>query len=344
MPGIRIGWYVAGDAATASVRLRCLVPLKRLVAQGHLACVWQDNKNGKFDVVIFSKIYDDGALQTAQRLRTRGTRIILDLCDNHWFGAEDHSAVAARTVRLERMLQVVDRVTASTPLLAQQITSRFGLEKAKISVIPDPVLPVQPAALSLKGRWDMGRLKRFLCDHPQAYHLVWFGNHGAGHARSGMEDLERIRHIIDVSEELFSLTVISNSASKYQEIFKDWRLPVRYIPWRIDTIDAMLTMHDCAVIPITPNPFTLAKTMNRPATALMAGLEVFADRIPSYDELSPFITLDSWTELGKSKLEKKAGQKRIEAGQNYLLEHYSSTRVAAYWLDAIDAAFASPIG
>ena len=36
-----------------------------------------------------------------------------------------------------------------------------------------------------------------------------------------------------------------------------------------------------------PNPFTLCKTVNRLATALLLGLPVVADMIPSYEELRP---------------------------------------------------------
>lgn len=335
MAGIQLGWYVAGDVATASIRLRCLIPMESLATRGHGTSLWHKNKNASFDVMIFSKIYDDRALATAQNLRKRGTRIVLDLCDNHWFGEDEHLAIAARAARLEKMLKVIDRVTVSTPLLAKQIAMRFGLEEELISVVPDPVLPMQPTSVALRGRWEIALLKRYLKRYDQSCHLVWFGNHGAGHVQSGMEDLKRIRDVIDVPDHKFSLTIISNSTAKYKRIFKGWQMPKHYVPWRIDTVDRMLMMHDCAVIPITPNPFTLAKTMNRPATALMAGLQVFADGIPSYRELSAFITLDDWAALHTRASQSEGFETRINASRDYLNEHYSPSRIADYWLEAI---------
>jgi hypothetical protein len=339
MSDISIGWYVAApDASTASIRLRCLVPMAELRRQGRRAAIWQHAEEQSPDAVIFSKIYDDHAYEAARMMRRRGIRVLLDLCDNHWFGEAEHPAVARRTKLLERMLTEVDRITASTPLLAQQITERFARPVDDITVVPDPVLPPQPDSPGLRGRLELMGLRRHLDRHSSAYKLIWFGNHGAGHVRSGMEDLDRIRSFIDEPDGRFSLTVLSNSRAKYRRLFKDWRLPTHYMPWRLGTVDQVLAMHDCAVVPVTLNGFTAAKTMNRPAMALMAGLEVFADSIPSYEELAPFITLDDWPQLIDEAQNRTRTNNHIEAAQNYLRTHYSVERVAEQWFSAINQA------
>lgn len=295
---VRIGWYVGtAGASTASTRLRCLVPMAELVSRGRQVSIFTPGTYRPLEVVIFSKVYDDGAIATARSLRAQGIRVVLDLCDNHWFGEKDHKPVSDRVMRLEQMLQFVDLITASTPLLAEQIIERFNWPAMLIQVVPDPVLPFQQIEPSLLGRWELWQLKRFLNRHPGAAHLIWFGNHGANHVRSGMEDLERIRPIIDNGDTRFTLTVVSNSIKKYRKILSGWKLSSRYVPWRLSTIDCVLSMHHAAVIPITLNPFTAAKTINRPSTAIMAGLDVFADCIPSYEELSPFIVLNDWERL-----------------------------------------------
>ena len=54
-----------------------------------------------------------------------------------------------------------------------------------------------------------------------------------------------------------------------------------------------LARHRVAVIPVECNAYTVGKTMNRPATAIMAGLGVVGDAIPSYEELRPLKVLAS---------------------------------------------------
>lgn len=337
MSEVRFGWYVgAADVSTASVRLRCLTPMTELRMQGRQVSLWKRGAAQPFDVLIFSKIYDDRAYQTAREIRARGTRVILDLCDNHWFGEDRYPAVKARAEKLERMLGIADLVTSSTPFLAEQIADRFNQAKPPICLVPDPVLPPASLKPTLRGRWELAQLRQYLGRHAGASHLVWFGNQGAGHVRSGMEDLDRIRSVIDVADGRFTLTVVSNSKTKFRHLFSDWRLPLRYLPWRLDTVDHVLDLHDAAVIPITCNAFTMAKSINRPATALMAGLEVFADRIPSYDELAPFITLDNWERLGEATPHRDAADIRNRAAQDYLRTHYSAERVAMRWSEAVD--------
>lgn len=341
MSDARIGWYVASaDASTASIRLRCLVPMAELHRRGRQVELWHRNARGQgCDALIFSKVYDDRAYEVAREVKSRGTRVLLDLCDNHWFGEDDHPAVQARAQRLERMLGSVDLVTASTATLAGQIRARFGISEGRIAVVPDPVIEPELPPLSFRGRMELMLLRHHLRLHRSAYHLIWFGNHGAGHVQSGMGDLDRVRSVIE-SDGLLTLTIVSNSAKKFRKLFRDWRVPTRYVPWRLDTVDRVLAMHDCAVIPITSNPFTEAKTMNRPATALMAGLDVFADRIPSYDELAPFITLDAWHRLHERTVSRELVHDRIRAAQAYLGEYYSPSRVAIHWAEAVEQALA----
>jgi hypothetical protein len=314
--------------------------MAELHRRGRQVELWHGNaREQACDALIFSKVYDDRAYEVAREMNSRGTRVLLDLCDNHWFGEEDHPAVRARAQRLEHMLDCVDLVTASTATLARQISARFGIAQGRIAVVPDPVVAPALPALSLRGRMDLALLRHHLRLHQGSYHLIWFGNHGAGHVRSGMGDLDRVRSIIE-SDASLTLTVVSNSAKKFRELFRDWCIPTHYVPWRLDTIDSVLALHDCAVIPITSNPFTEAKTMNRPATALMAGLDVFADRIPSYDELSPFIALDAWQNLHQRPVSKELVHDRVQAAQAYLMEYYSPSRVATRWTEVVELALA----
>lgn len=330
---MRIGWYVgASGAGTASVRLRALTPITHLAARGHEAALWTRGA-ASFDVVVFSKIYDDRAFEAAQAMRADGTRIVLDLCDNHWFGEDANPAIAARARRLSRMIDYADRLTVSTATLADQIVERFSVTPDRIDVVPDPVTEPQALRSGVRGRIELWHLRRWLHRHVGAQNLLWFGNHGAGHVRSGMEDLELVRTAIERADARFTLTIVSNSRAKFKRLFADWRVPLRYLPWRLDTIDTVMALHDAAIIPITPSDFTVAKTMNRPATALMAGLDVFADRIPSYDELAPFVVLDDWDALARLPLMAADRAERSATASDWLKARYAPTVIADAWAE-----------
>src|SRR3546814_16523013 len=66
------------------------------------------------------------------------------------------------------------------------------------------------------------------------------------------------------------------------------------MPWAMNSFYEALSVHDAAVIPVERNGYTIGKTINRPATAILAGLGVIADSIDAYEELRPFIALDDW--------------------------------------------------
>src|SRR3546814_6237602 len=76
-----------------------------------------------------------------------------------------------------------------------------------------------------------------------------------------------------------TLTVISNSRLKYLKARLGWRgVPTHNMPWAMNSFYEALSVHDAAVIPVERNGYTIGKTINRPATAILAGLGVKADR------------------------------------------------------------------
>ena len=116
----------------------------------------------------------------------------------------------------------------------------------------------------------------------------------------------------------------------------DWTIPVHYVEWSLDRADAVLRLQDVAILPIEPNPFTLAKTINRPATALQNGLGLIADAIPSYEELRPFVWLDDW----RGGLEHYARVRprddpRLEAARAHLARTYRADVITELWAETL---------
>lgn len=335
----RVGFYANNySASTASIRLRCIRIIDGLKKLGIEAERYQPARSSYYDVVIFSKTYDGEALAACRAHQLNGGRAILDLCDNHFYGEEDNPRIAERAARLSLMIDQVNHLTVSTDTLAKQIRNRFGIDPAKISVTPDPIDTIQAPAPSLKERIALFRLKRFLRASPEALRLVWFGNHGAGHAASGLSDLARIAPILNSAarENEMSLTVISNSRTKFLEIARGLELRTHYLSWGEGSISSALSMQHVAIIPISPNPFTEAKSINRPATAIMAGLGVVADAIPSYEELRPYIKLEDWRSgLTAYAVDRDAIHSTAEAARGHLLARYDIAPVALEWRNAL---------
>ena len=293
------------------------------------------------DVLVLSKRYDADSLDQAQALRARhGTRLVLDLCDNHFFSSTDAPAWQARAERLSIAARSVDLVVTSTEALAEVVRREAGAE-LRTTVIGDAAEPpYTPSPLARWPRpmdeWRLAELTRRLRPE-QGCRLVWFGHHGIDYAEGGMLDLAKLRPRLELASTLqaLSLTVISNNRHKFDKLTRGWALPVHYLEWRPNTVSRALQMHQVALIPINPNPYTRCKTNNRLATALLHGLAVAADSIPSYQDFADDCALDDW-EQGLQRLisepvwrlsQVQSGVARIEREWqlNHLAEQWRQT-------------------
>ncbi len=133
-----------------------------------------------------------------------------------------------------------------------------------------------------------------------------------------------------------TLTVIGDSRSRYRRAAKRWAIPSFYLPWTLGSFAPALGLHRVAVLPVERNDYTVGKTINRPATAIAAGLGVIADGIDSYEELRPFITLDDWQGgLERYADDWPAEQPRLAAARDHLERAYGAGVVAGRWADIL---------
>src|SRR3546814_1511098 len=83
------------------------------------------------------------------------------------------------------------------------------------------------------------------------------------------------------------------------------------------------------------------KTINRPATALLAGLGVIADSIDAYEELRPFIALDDWQGgLRSYSACQPAGDLLLDAARSHPNLRYSADAVGRQWHELLQQALA----
>ena len=322
----------------ASVRLRILQPMDALSDRGFtVGC--QHSAHCGCSVTIFSKSESAEALTIARASAEAGRTIIYDICDNMFAKPSTTGEDARGMARVREMLRLADAVTCSTATLARQLVQVLPDIGSKIELVPDPLEELSlstspPSWLELASLWH---LKHFLERHAGSLNLVWFGKCKKGYA--GIEHVDRVVRLIQESDfrHRVTLTVISNRRRIYRKQSAAWSIPKFYLPWSRRTFHAAIRMHDVAIIPVEKNDYTLGKTINRPATALMAGLGVIADSLPAYEELRPFIALDDW-EAGLRRYIERSPQpdSRIVAAQDHLRGRYGAEVVAARWVEVLD--------
>jgi hypothetical protein len=286
-------WPQKIDNNTASFRLRCKA-IRLGLSRSGIETSLISSKPSEEDVVILCKRYCESTLKFIKNDTNR--RYILDLCDNH-FVVDGSIDLLKRANRLREVLKLVDKVIVSTDYLKQEV-ERESSNELDIVVIKDLIeTPSYLACGSVICNPIQYILYQFVRNFlnsqgDNCIHLVWFGNAFGSFSESGMMGLYRVKDVLDgVQNGGVSLTVISNSRKEYKRISKDLNCPIIYVPWHQATISSLLSLHDAALIPVPKNKFTMAKTANRVETALVHGITVVSDFIPSYSEYADSIYL-----------------------------------------------------
>lgn len=339
--GDRVGWFAdKTDMAMASTRLRMMFPIEELTRRGHDVSVVEDaDAASDCDTIVFSKAFSRRAVSLAEELARRRTRMVFDICDNVFAGSARPDR-RWREARLDRMLALADSVTVSTDTLRDQLVARDPALAERCVVVPDviPAVPVRADGdLSDGERSELQRLDRFLQRHDGALRCVWFGKSQG--LRAGLAHLGRIMPHLRAAQASrpVTLTVISNKRLLYRLFRAGWRgIPVHFVQWQLDMFGAALARHEVALIPVERNDYTLGKTINRPATALLAGIGVIADSLPAYEELRPFIVLDDWEGgLRRFALEPDTLRDRIARGRDAIVRRYDAQVIGDRWEEAI---------
>lgn len=335
------------DARVASVRIRCLNPLSELHARGYPIELFDAKNIAQYKVVVYSKLYDDATYREAASLKDSGVRIVLDLCDNHFYNPSNLRSLYVAAEQLRRMMGLADYLVASTKQLADVMREELRNEK-EITVIGDAV--EMSLAHGKESIWRAPQnaytLKRTLNCLTQAKregrtNLVWYGIHGGENADYGMLDLLKLRGLLERLDKQYplSLTVISNSRRKYRRFIKPWGIQTLYQEWRAATFLQSLDKHDVAIIPVTDNPFTQCKTNNRVALALSRGLAVVADSIPSYEEFRSVAFLDDWENgLLMYLSDHEMRFQHAALGKDLVKRKWSISRIADEWQFFFDKA------
>lgn len=173
---------------------------------------------------------------------------------------------------------------------------------------------------------------------PSARKILWFGNHGAEHARFGMLDILEFRGALEAiaAEHDVELVVISNNRQKYEGQIAPLSIPSRYVEWSQRAVTQWLAQADAVIVPNTLDSFSLCKSANRTVLALANGVPVVATPTPALSQLAEYIFTgdplaalrDIFSEPGKARALALEGHRQAEA-------LYGLQSIRAQWLQVL---------
>ena len=174
---------------------------------------------------------------------------------------------------------------------------------------------------------------------PSSRKILWFGNHGAGHANFGMLDLLYIREPLEklAAEFPVELVVISNSLEKYERHIRSMAIPSRYIEWSANTVRRHLCDADVVVIPSSLDAFSICKSANRSVLALSQGVPVVATSTPALEPLKGCIALDDFEAgLRRALTDEKCTKLQAQQGKELVEKLYGQPAIGRLWNELID--------
>ncbi|WP_461517441.1 hypothetical protein [Porticoccus sp.] len=322
------------EARVASTRIRCINTLSQLRTDGFPIELYKPRHAANYHAVIFSKAYKPKHVKLAEQLKRQGSKIVFDLCDNHFLLEEGRG-------ELRQLFELADHWVVSSDNLATVVKTEMGTGKP-LTVIEDAVEETLHGPLmDIHGRFSAqlalqklrGQLEK-VANQRGSTPLVWFGNHKASYGDAGMQHLNTVKELLaDIHREKpITLTVISNSRESFDNLIDGWPLPTFYLEWNAHNFMRALQLHRIAIIPIDVNAFTAAKTNNRIALSLAQGLGVVADSIESYRVFSECASLDNWREGLLTYLREPAVLgSHITMGQAIIRRDFNLPVIAARW-------------
>ena len=272
-----------------------------------------------YEIVVFSKLFNDLALLLASDLKKAGKILILDLFDNYL--AYSPSCLGRGLQRrMATLVSLADGVIASTENM-KQIVQKLGYQN--VVQISDPIQP------NLNGDKF---LNKWYSSSPELI-FTWFGISGNPHYKAGLMDLiESVRRIANLFRQLepiyqCRLVICTNNNTnivKVLEVMRSHSISTSFQLWEPDTFEILMSQTHCVLIPTNNTPFVMAKTHNRASTAIMSGCLVLVDDHPEYNQLVPHV-YQNWSDFTSDLLTLNREQivKKVSKAQDFLMSIYS---------------------
>lgn len=269
-----------------------------------------DPRSSDCDVLLISKCHEARAIVIAAHLKSRGKIVGPDLFDDYFSDATDARLMNYRDW-LGQLVDVADFGVCSTPAMADVVASIYG--DLPIHVMNDPGAPFDPQWL--KGELDR-KLSQALTDN--ILRVAWYGVGDNAFFPVGLDDLsafgDRLNEL-ERSPMAVRLTVLTNKrALSSASLHMIAQLPVQteLMEWSERAEQQLLADSLAVFLPVSAQPFSRAKSLNRAVTALSAGCQVLSVGYPLYQSLTPFVYRDP------IELRRDVGDRRLKLSPHKL--------------------------
>jgi len=180
---------------------------------------------------------------------------------------------------------------------------------------------------------------------PAVKRILWFGNHGAPYARFGIADLLEIQEPLEAISREFAveLVVVSNRLASYEQHIKPLAISSRFVEWSAQNLAKELESASVVVVPNSRDAFSVCKSANRTATALMAGVPVAATSTPALEALRECVVLDDFLYgLRLYLTDPKRAAADVARGRQLVEAEFGQAATVAAWKQVIDQTLSAP--
>jgi hypothetical protein len=242
------------------------------------------------EMLLISKCHDARSLVIAAHLKDRGVLVGPDLFDDYFSDPFDSRLISYRAW-LVQLAEISDFAICSTEAMADVVGTIRSQLPVHVMNDPGPSFDVDAMASELAGK-----LASTL--EQSALRVAWFGVGDNPYFPVGLEDLsahawalaELRRSSLDIR-----LTVLTNKrALSARGLRLIEQLPVQseVREWTEIAERELLAESFLAFLPVSAQPFSRAKSLNRAFTALSSGCQVLSAGYPLYGLLDAFIYRD----------------------------------------------------
>lgn len=246
-----------------------------------------DLKSVKYDALTFVKTFEINALLHARRFSRAGVTIGQDIFDDYFSQFDDPRLRRFRNW-LGYMAPVTDFLLCSTARVARVVESYVpGVTAA---VLDDPVSGFDPFMLA-----ELTQRKVAHALATRTLSVAWFGIGDNPYFRVGIADLASSAGVLAELQDKgwnVSLRIITNRrpfGGDGAHVLRSLTVPWEVVEWTEEVETRELRDAFLAIVPVSCQSFSRAKSLNRAITALNAGCQVLNVGFPLYAPLSKLV-------------------------------------------------------
>ena len=280
----------------AGVRIRYKRMASEIAAAGHQLAVVTLAEVDKLakppTILLLSKCYDARSVLVARSLSMAGTIIGIDLFDDI-FSYSDDSRFAVHRAWMRDIQPALDIILVSTDRMAR-IASAIAPGVA-VHVMNDPacVVDLDRLAVRLAQKAAAARDQRVL-------DVAWFGIGDNPHFAVGLSDVAAYSYMLadlrSAGWEVRLRLLTNRRALSGDGLAFIHRIPFDVIPeeWSEAAEADLLESSLIAFLPVSAQPFSIAKSLNRAVTAFQHGTQILSAGYPLYQPFSSLVYRSTW--------------------------------------------------